>query len=209
MKHLVLPLALALMSCTAMAEDSVISFSMGQKTLHFDLEGYEFDGIQLLGVKSSATAVYAALGYEYSKKITLGAELGVFSGAHPGSNSFVTAGGSNGTVREELDVLIEPTTYLSAYGQYFLTKNYRVKPFLLAGLSFIAVEQTANSKKQTQASNSANSVSFSSDGLGLTYGFGFDIAIVDNVSFVVGYRVQQDVAEQRTTEFNGAFSYQF
>ncbi len=68
MKHLVLPLALALMSCTAMAEDSVISFSMGQKTLHFDLEGYEFDGIQLLGVKSSATAVYAALGYEYSKK---------------------------------------------------------------------------------------------------------------------------------------------
>jgi outer membrane protein W len=182
---------------------------MGQKTLHFDLEGYEFDGIQLLGVKSSATAVYAALGYEYSKKITLVTELGIFSGANSGSNISVTAGGSNGTVREELDVLIEPTTYLSAYGQYFLTKNYRVKPFLLAGLSFIAADSTASSKKETQGSNSANSVSLSSDGLGLIYGFGFDIAIVDNVSFVVGYRVQQDVVEQSTTEFNGAFSYQF
>jgi opacity protein-like surface antigen len=209
MKHIVLPLALVLISCTATAEDSVISFSMGQKTLHFDLEGYEFDGVQIQGVKSSATAVYAALGYEYSKKITLVTELGVFSGANSGSNISVTAGGSNGTVREELDVLIEPTTYLSAYGHYFLTKNYRVKPFLLAGLSFIAAESTASSKKETQGSNSANSLSLSSDGLGLTYGFGFDIAIVDNVSFVVGYRVQQDVAEQSTTEFNGAFSYQF
>jgi opacity protein-like surface antigen len=208
MKNIVLPLALVI-SCTAIAEDSVILFSMGQKTLHFDLEGYEFDGIQIQGVKSSATAVYAALGYEYSKKITLVTELGVFSATNSGSNISVTAGGNNGTVREELDVLIEPTTYLSAYGQYFLTKNYRVKPFLLAGLSFIAAESTASSKKESQGSNSANSVSLSSDGLGLAYGFGFDIAIVDNVSFVVGYRVQQDVAEQSTTEFNGAFSYQF
>jgi outer membrane autotransporter protein len=211
----ILTLVFFVVSAPVFSLDSPYSLSIGQKTVNYDVSGYEFDEISLVGLQASSSAIYANFSYKQDPSLSYSIEYGAFIDNQDAETNSISIGLED-KIEEMLNVIIEPTTYLSAFAQYSFRLDQTVKPYVVAGLSYISADITSESERiitslanNTLKTTTNNNSTESNNSIGLVYGAGLDIQIVNDFSFTLDYRIQQDVADQSASELNGSLKYQF
>lgn len=218
LKKIFLPAISLVLSFSVMADESPFSISVGLKDLHIDMNGYEANDRTLEGVETSLNAIYANASYNQTPSISYSIEYAVFkdsetiesnseiysSSVTPEGDFISTESSSN------FKVSVKPINYLSVFSQYTFRVKKTVRPYILAGLSHISADIKHN---YVATNNGITTISErfkeSESSIGLMYGIGLDIDVYNEISFILDYRVQQDIADQATNEINASFKYEF
>lgn len=202
-----------LLSSTINAEESPFSISLGQKTIHTEIDGYQAQGQTLAGVVASSSAIYTNISYNHTPSLSYSFEYASFSGANTAEVTYTNTSFDGTTLNEETEkfkVKMEPSLYLSIHSQYTFRVDKTVRPYIFAGLSHISADinyEYIEIQNDLTTQNESNTDSYSSTGL--TYGAGVDIQIYNSFSLIFDYRIQQDIADQPADEISGSFKYRF